>query len=307
MDRLGAQAVRLHTVMLNDRRRTERFIAAVRQVVRPGDVVVDLGTGTGVLAIAAARAGARRVYAIESGAVRRVAERMARANGVADRVTVVAGHSTKVDLPERADVLVTETFGNAPLAERVLQSVADARRRLLKPDARVVPGALRIYALPVTFPERFARRHLPTAGSVARWRSWYGIDFAPLAAVNEQVLLAFLAAPRELRDAAPLTDPILLADLDLAAQADGEVRTEAAGPVLRAGELSGLIIYFDLRLTPELAISTRPDAAADNHWLNPVYLLAHPFRVPHRGVLRLTYAYNGRRNTERIHVSHEDV
>src|SRR5439155_3036542 len=53
----------IHVKMLNDRRRTSQFLTSIREVVRPGDVVVDLGTGTGILAVAAARAGARHVYA----------------------------------------------------------------------------------------------------------------------------------------------------------------------------------------------------------------------------------------------------
>ena len=66
-------ATRTLVKMLNDRARTDAFIRAIEATVRPGDVVVDLGTGTGVLALAAARAGARRVYAIEASGVGRAA------------------------------------------------------------------------------------------------------------------------------------------------------------------------------------------------------------------------------------------
>ena len=78
-----------HARMLHDDRRTGDYLTALREAVRPGDVVLDLGTGSGVLAVAAARAGARRVYAIEATDIAEVAERVFAANGVQDRVTLI--------------------------------------------------------------------------------------------------------------------------------------------------------------------------------------------------------------------------
>ena len=77
--------------MLDDDRRTEAYLAALTKAVRPEDVVLDIGTGTGVLAVAAARAGARHVYAVEATDIADVAERVFTANGVGDRVTLIRG------------------------------------------------------------------------------------------------------------------------------------------------------------------------------------------------------------------------
>jgi predicted RNA methylase len=79
-----------HACMLQDERRTGDYLAALAEAVRPGDVVLDIGTGSGVLAIAAARAGARRVYAVEASDIAEVAEQVFAANGVQDRVTLIA-------------------------------------------------------------------------------------------------------------------------------------------------------------------------------------------------------------------------
>jgi hypothetical protein len=122
-----------HIRMLEDAPRTAGFIRAIEAKVRPGDTVVDIGTGTGILAMAAARSGAKHVYAIEAGAIAGHAERVIAANGLADRISVLRGWSSTVSLPQRADVLVTETIGSDPLDERILETVADARRRLLTP------------------------------------------------------------------------------------------------------------------------------------------------------------------------------
>ena len=76
----------IHLSMLDDRARTKGFCDALRFTVRPEDVVVDIGTGTGVLATCAAMAGARQVYAVESSGIAEVAARMFEANGVEERI-----------------------------------------------------------------------------------------------------------------------------------------------------------------------------------------------------------------------------
>ena len=112
----AGQAV--HVRMLNDRQRTSRYLAAIREVVRPGDVVVDIGTGTGILEAAAAAAGARHVYAIEATGVGSIAQAVFHDNRLADRTTIMRGWSTQLTLPERAEVLISEIIGNEPLSER---------------------------------------------------------------------------------------------------------------------------------------------------------------------------------------------
>ena len=101
-----------HITLLGDKARVGAFRAAIEATVRPGDVVVDVGSGTGVLAFFAARAGARRVYAIEETDLIDVAQALARENCLDDRIVFIRGNSLGVALPERAHVLVTETLGH---------------------------------------------------------------------------------------------------------------------------------------------------------------------------------------------------
>ena len=167
----GFAASAIHVSMLNDRARTDTFLRAIRDTVVPGDVVVDLGTGTGVLAIAAARAGAARVYAIEATGIADAAAAMFAASGVGDRISLIRGWSTDVTLDERAGVLITETLGNDPWEEGLLHLIADARRRLLRPDARLIPSRVRRLAQPVTVPEerrRDARLYRRRGAALAR-------------------------------------------------------------------------------------------------------------------------------------------
>jgi SAM-dependent methyltransferase len=147
-----------HARMLHDDRRTGDYLAALAAAVRPGDVVLDLGTGSGVLAVAAARAGARRVYAVEASDIAEVAERVFAANGVQDRITLVCGWSRRIELPERADLLVSEIIGNEPFEEEILETTLDARRRLLKPQARLIPHTFTLFARPLLIPDGEARQ-----------------------------------------------------------------------------------------------------------------------------------------------------
>ena len=168
-----------HARMLHDDRRTSDYIAALRDAVRPADVVLDIGTGSGVLAVAAARAGARHVYAVEASDVAHVAERVFADNAVQDRVTLIRGWSRDIELPEPADLLVAELIGNEPF-EEILETTLDARRRLLKPGGRLIPHTLELVARPLLIPDADARQRAIGRDAIGRWRELYAIEFRSL-------------------------------------------------------------------------------------------------------------------------------
>src|SRR2546426_1700324 len=117
--------------MVADRLRTDAYAQALRQAVRPGSVVLDIGTGVGIWALLACQFGARRVYAVEPDDVIQVAREIAAANGYTQRIEFIQNMSTQVTLPERVDVIVAEIHGVLPLFRQSAVSIADARRRLL--------------------------------------------------------------------------------------------------------------------------------------------------------------------------------
>src|SRR6201999_2949600 len=110
-------------------------------------------SGTGILGLLACRAGAARVYAIDDGGMAQPAREIVRENHLEDRVRVVRGFSQHVELPERADVLVTDQIGHFGFDAGIVEFVADARRRLLKPDARLVPSRIDLLVAPVEVPD----------------------------------------------------------------------------------------------------------------------------------------------------------
>jgi len=137
-----------HRAYLADTPRLEAFDAALRALVRPGDVVLDLASGTGILGLLACRAGARRVYAIEMGSIAELARDIARANGFGDRVVVIQDVSTRVTLPEAVDLIVMDAAGRFGFDGGSVETLSDARRRFLKTDGRIIPSAVTLSIAP---------------------------------------------------------------------------------------------------------------------------------------------------------------
>ena len=123
--------------MIGDSIRMRAYTQALRDAVKPGSVVLDIGTGTGIFAMLAAQFGARRVYAIEPSDAIQVARDIAAASGCADRIEFIQDISTKVTLPERVDVIISDLRGVLPLHERHIPSIVDARERFLAPEGQV--------------------------------------------------------------------------------------------------------------------------------------------------------------------------
>lgn len=287
-----ADAILFHASMLNDRRRTASYLASIRDVVKPGDVVVDIGTGTGVLAIAAVHAGARHVYAIEEARIARVARTLFEANGMTDHITLIRGRSTEVRLPQRADVLISELIGNEPLAERVIGITKDALRRLLKPGARLVPSGLKIFGLPVTIPDTELSRRTFLPEVVQNWQSWYGIELTRLSEVELFSNLVDFVNPYTARLWKSLSPPVLLADVDFKMWRGFGINKTKTVTANASGQLNGLIVYFELMVGPTTLVSTHPSLVGiDNHWRSPVYVFVNPLSLQAGDQFDVIYRY----------------
>jgi len=283
-----------HAAMLEDRVRTSAFLAAIAEVVGPEDVVVDIGTGTSVLAVAAARAGARHVYAIEATPLAHEAREVVRANGLEDRVTIVEGWSTRVSLPERANVAVSEILGSDALEERVLPVLADARRRLLTPDARLIPSAVRIFGLPVSVPDDHLDSLTFTRTNTARWTSWYGLDLGPLADYSSRRRQRYTALIDDVRHWPARSEPVLLAELDLSTLETPQVDVTVTAVATGSGAVNGVVGYFEAQLSPGVVLSTSPALEpAPTSWGAPIWLLPEPAELRREREFSLRYVYGG--------------
>jgi len=287
----------VHRRLLTDVRRVERFGAAIAATVR-GKRVVEVGTGTGILAVLAAKAGAARVTAIEETGLASLAREVVRANGVEGIVEVIEAPAREVTLPdrERGEVLVAELLGGDPLDEGLLSVVADARARLLAKGARVIPSHVEVLVQPLEArDDRLddARRHEELSEAA---RS-LGVDLGPVArALRAEGPPTFTAEVRGLEagGGARLLGPAVAAlavDLERdpiakLARASEDASAVVSLPIERSGLVSGACVFFRARLALGIELSNAP-LAPETHWGQLVCPLAEPVPVKEGGKLRI--------------------
>jgi protein arginine N-methyltransferase 1 len=238
-----------HRTYLADVVRLTAFERAIAATVRPGDVVIDLGSGTGILGLLATRAGAARVYAVEETALGGLAREIAAANGVADRIRVIRGWSTWVTLPELADVVVSDQIGHFGIEAGMFEYFADARRRLLKPEGRLIPRMISWRCAPVEC--------VPLREAIDFWRHRRaGFDLSPVVPPAEGSGFPTVLS-RDMLLAAPATLASAAAD---ALPESGLVSGSAEFQIERNGTLDGIGGWFVAELAPGVTFTNGPDA-----------------------------------------------
>ncbi len=255
-----------HLSMLHDVARMDAFRRAIDATVQPGDVVVDIGCGSGILSFMACEAGARKVYAIEGGPVIDVARELAVDNGFDDRIEFLSGWSLEVGIPEPADVLISETIGNAGLDEGIIAWTFDARHRLLRPGAALLPERLRLW---VAAAETFDDHVL-----VSDWQS-PSLPYDYAAAHRRAARTLWFA---EFTPANLLGQPDLAADVDLRTAPDETITSSGVVQVDRDGVLHGLACWFDSLLCPGVTVDNMPPRT-DSSWSHGFLPLAEAIEV----------------------------
>ena len=258
-----------HRELLADETRTNAFREAISRVVRPGDVVVDVGCGSGILSFFACQAGAARVYSIDQTHAADVASLLARHLGFGNRMTVLHGEAKTIELPERADVLLSETLGVAGLDEGISEIVADARKRFLKENARIVPQRVGVSIVPVELDYDYDRH-------IAFWNGpRYGLDLRPLKLfASSSILFAHI------RSGAYLDEPAEVVSIDLRHDDGKKAAGSASFTATRDAQLHGFGVFFTTTLTDGIELSNRE--ARTTSWSQAFLPLEVPIQM-HRG------------------------
>lgn len=279
------RVARWHFSMLNDGPRNDAYDRAIRATVREGDVVLDIGTGSGILAMMAARAGAGHVYACEVvPEIAAKAREIVALNGLADRITVieVLSHDLLVgrDLPRQADVLVSEIVDNLLIGEGIMATLAHALGTLVRPGARIVPGSGRIHAVPIESPALFSNDRVGRAA---------GFDVSPF---NEFTRYGnFTSDLIRPDDFAALGPPTELFSFDFT---QGRFAPEERSLEIgcdRPGMLHGLLVWFALDLADGVTVDNDP-AGGCGHWGHAVFFLDRPRKVDAGGAVSIVAAHD---------------
>jgi protein arginine N-methyltransferase 1 len=274
-----------HERMLSDRIRVDAYRRGIAGSIKPGDVVIDLGTGTGILAFMASRAGAKHVYAVDHSDFIDVAREIGARNGFTN-VTFVAQNSREFSPPEKVDIVLHEQFGNVAFGENMVMNLLDLKRRCLKPGGRIVPALFDVFVEPVSLKDEYRVPpiwELDGLGiDVAFLETYPGIKkyigkFHGLRSLKNFEVERLLCEPA----------PILSVDMNaITGEHDIAKRHEVRKPVLRDGNLDGYCLYFRCRFDDGTSFDNAP-ASPSTSW--ECIVIRKPRRELHAGA-RLTYS-----------------
>jgi protein arginine N-methyltransferase 1 len=267
-----------HDQMLADRVRTENYWRAIEKHVNEGDVVVDLGTGTGVLALFAAKQGAE-VHAIEHGPILAAARAVAAANGI-DNIEFHPVHSGRFELPGKVDTILHEQIGEAAYDERVVENIADLRDRLLKPGGKILPHQLNLYIEPVQLGEGM---RVPFVWE----QNLHGIDFSAVKDLAEPSHRYLYRVTHPFPFGQLLCEPRPVVEIDLlsAGPADLPKRITYERKATKDGWFDGYCVYLSTAFDEEIGFDTSPTSPY-THWGAP-FLRVSPRQVEAGETIRL--------------------
>lgn len=232
--------------MVRDRRRIDAYTRALSAVITPSSVVLDLGAGIGTFSVLACNAGAAQVYAVEPADVITVAEEIAKANGVSERIRFIQRRADALELPEKVDVIVSDLSGALPLFDEHIPAVIHARDAFLKPGGVLVPARDRLFCAPVSSGELYSRMAGP-------WRSVPGLDLGPAESMALNAAHALRVDPNDLA-----AEPRCFAELDYATIVSPNVSAAVEWRFDAAAVIHGIALWFETTLHGDIRASSGP-------------------------------------------------
>jgi len=262
--------------MLADSARVDAYSGAIRALVKPGDRVLEIGAGVGFFSVAAARAGAAHVDAVEPNPAVHLGPKLAAANDCGRRIAFHRCDAEDLDLAEPADVLIADLRGPAPFCGRALATLIDVRRRLLRPSATIIARRDVLYAAPARSPLAFRRE-------VERPLARPDTCLEPIARVLYDTPLRYRIAAGDLVEHGK---PWLTIDYGSVGETGGS--GEATWDIPEPSRVDGIVVWFASEVGGGFGFSTAP-----GNDLSPYGQLFLPFRHPLQpagGSLRIAIA-----------------
>jgi len=262
-----------HVPMMNEQERNQAFHDAMQAAITPQTSVFEIGTGSGLLAMMAARLGARQVVTCEAvPLIAETARTIVARNGYQDRVTVLAKPSSEVqlgrDLPAKADLLVHEVFSSELLGEHVLPAIEDAKARLLRAGGQIVPAAASIMIALVGGEELAGNLHVGES---------FGFDLRDFNAIHPR------KRPLYREDLAPalLSDAVEAFRFDFMKQSHFPAeRKRIEIRATQGGQCHGVIQWIRIELGPGIVFENHPARRrAVSNWQHTIYGFEEPLAL----------------------------
>mmetsp|Transcript_77390 Transcript_77390/g.179423 ORF Transcript_77390/g.179423 Transcript_77390/m.179423 type:complete len:381 (-) Transcript_77390:87-1229(-) len=258
----------IHEDMLKDQVRTGSYLKAIANSKHlfEGKTVLDVGSGTGILCLFAAKAGARRCIGIECSDIADFASQIATDNGFGDIITYVRGKVEEVELPvQQVDIIISEWMGYFLIYESMLDSVLFARDKWLVPGGHLFPDHARLYMAAIEDADYKEEK-------IGFWSHVWGFDFSPMQQLAMQEPIS-----DTVEETAIATDVTCILELDLRTcrREELDFLSSYSLQVQRKDFLHALVVWFDVTFrasSPPVVLSTAPGKAA-THWKQTVLYL----------------------------------
>ena len=267
----GGDVASWHFPMMNDAVRNGAYEAALGAALKKGGIVLDIGAGSGLLAMMAVRQGATQVITCEEiPLIAYKACEIIKRNGYQERIQVINKLSTDLvvgkDFAERADVLVTEIFDDGLLGERAFLAIEHARKHLLKPDAVLIPAGVRVMAMCIESQEIYENHRVVQAA---------GFD---VSAFNEFSVRNYTGYHIEKMTYRALSAPRAVFEFNFH-KIPGDESLALEFDIVESGLCHAIAYWFELRLNEETTIFTGPHLAKLSSWKQAVQLLESPMKL----------------------------
>ncbi|CAH0059663.1 unnamed protein product [Clonostachys solani] len=258
----------IHEEMLKDEVRTKSYMQAIIQNkhIFKDKVVLDVGCGTAILSMFAAKAGAKHVIGVDMSTIIFKAREIVKVNGLSDKITLIQGKMEEVELPfPKVDIIISEWMGYFLLYESMLDTVLYARDRYLEKGGLIFPDKASIYFAGIEDGDYKDEK-------IGFWDNVYGFDYSPL---KETALSEPLVDTVEVKTV--VTDPIAVLNLDLntCTTADLAFTANFKLPVKRDDYIHALVSWFDIDFAAchkSIRFSTGPHTKY-THWKQTVFYL----------------------------------
>lgn len=260
--------IEYHRTLIADRVRNEAFNRALAKVIVKGrSVVADIGAGSGLLGLMAAKLGARDVFLYEAAEVAGVAAQHLKANR-ARNCHLMPCHSTEMQDPPQADVIVSETLGNYALEEDIVETLNDARARFLKPSGVIIPARITQFVAPV-ISDRIATE-------LSAWER-VGFDLDLSAATTMSLNNAYVRSFKPAELLGGVAGGKAWDTVDLTRPAKANRKGDARWTLEAAAVVHGFAAWWVAELVEGVSLSTAPGAPA-THWEQLYFPLLRPLQ-----------------------------
>jgi hypothetical protein len=263
-----------HRSMVFDDQRNGYYARAIKKAVNGDSVVLDLGAGLGLHGFIAAYAGAKKVYLVEPASVLEIARQLVSSNNLDERIECVSGCIEEIQLPEKADIIISVFTGNFLLSEDLLPSLFFARDKYLAPGGKLIPDRAAMEVVPVCAADYYAK-HIDC---------WNGTSQdVPLKPVRNYAANTLIYDVPKKRKTEFLARPTTLLEMNFMTATEAACKSRIEVEVTRDGLCHGWLGWFQIRLGDQW-LSTSPKDKK-THWSQVFLPLTEPVSVKKGDIL----------------------